>query len=116
MCHVLVIEDEPLVALDLESVLSAAGATSFAFATTEDEAVCAAHERVPDFITSDVTLLEGTGPRAVERIHRELGDVPVLFLTATPADCKLCAPPGSIMPKPFDGRQLAERFRELAPV
>ena len=35
MCHVLIIEDEMLVAMHLQSVLGEEGAMSFAFASTE---------------------------------------------------------------------------------
>jgi CheY-like chemotaxis protein len=34
MCHVLIIEDEALVAMDLQVCLEGLGATSFAFAET----------------------------------------------------------------------------------
>ena len=34
MCHVLIIEDELLIALDLEGLFAQHGATSFAIATT----------------------------------------------------------------------------------
>ena len=87
MCHVLIIEDEALIALDLESLLQRAGATSFSFAASEGEAVAAAREHRPDIITSDVTLLEGTGPGAVEIIRSAMGRIPVLYISGTPPDC-----------------------------
>ncbi len=67
MCHVLIIEDEAVVALHLEALLREHGATTFAFAGTEAEAVEAARDRRPALLTSDVNLREGTGPRAVAR-------------------------------------------------
>ncbi|WP_010188130.1 response regulator [Sphingomonas sp. PAMC 26605] len=115
MCHVLIIEDEMLIALDLQCQLEALGATSFSFADTQTEAIDAARERRPDFITSDVALLEGTGPRAVETILRELGPVPVIFVTGTPQDCKPCAPPGRVLSKPLHSAAFAAAFRDLAP-
>lgn len=45
MCHVLIIEDEPMIAIDLEIVLAKEGATSFDIASTEAEAVAAARAR-----------------------------------------------------------------------
>ena len=77
------------------------GATSFAFADTQADAIDAARERRPDFITSDVTLLEGTGPEAVEIIIRELGPVPVIFVTGTPEACRSCEPPARVLSKPL---------------
>lgn len=112
MWHVLIIEDEPLVAMDLQEMLADAGATSFDFAATESEAVAAAMRRTPDIITSDVKLLEGTGPAAVETIYRERGEVPVLFITASPEACEPCNPPGRILPKPVDRAAITDAFRE----
>ena len=42
MCHVLIIEDEPLVAMLLRELLEDEGATSFSFADTQDSALAAA--------------------------------------------------------------------------
>jgi CheY-like chemotaxis protein len=71
VCHVLIIEDEPLIAMLLHDVLEDAGATSFSYADTQDEAVASARDRPPAMITSDVKLLRGTGPRAVALIHAQ---------------------------------------------
>jgi CheY-like chemotaxis protein len=86
MLHVLIIEDETLVAMDLEAMLEMEGATSFSFAHTEDGAVDAALARIPDLITSDVRLVHGTGPGAVTSIIKRHGSIPVMFITATPDD------------------------------
>lgn len=116
MCHVLIIEDEPMIAIDLEIVLAKEGATSFDIASTEAEAVAAARARKPDLITSDVTLVEGTGPRAVQQILKEIGDVPVIFITGTPDECRPCAPPGIIIAKPYAADRVRSVFREMAPL
>jgi CheY-like chemotaxis protein len=47
MCRVLIIEDEPLIAMDLQAMLEAEGATSFDIAMTEAEAVDAARAQAP---------------------------------------------------------------------
>lgn len=114
LCHVLIIEDEPLIALDLEDLLERYGARSFSFADTQRAAIAASREVRPDFILSDVALLEGTGPRAVEAIQRELGDIPVIFVTATPEACSPCAPPGQVFRKPMDRPAIGAAFREMA--
>ena len=116
MCHVLIIEDEPFIALLLQDLLEGEGATSVAIAVTEDDAVASALACLPAVITSDVKLLEGTGPHAVQRIHDKLGDVPVLFITGTPQDCQPCAPPGKVFSKPIDHRAVIAAFHELGPV
>lgn len=115
MCHVLVIEDEPMVAMLIQDILEDAGATSFAFAATEQDAVDLAMRQVPELIASDVHLIEGTGPRAVSRIQEHVGAIPVIFITATPDDCRPCNPPGVVLVKPIRPYEVASAFRELAP-
>ncbi len=116
MCHVLIIEDEILIALDLQDLLETHGADTFAFASSEAEAIRAARERKPDFITSDVALTKGTGPRAVEVILQEIGPVPVLFITGTPEACSPCPPPARILGKPLSYPAIVSAFQEMAPV
>lgn len=115
MCHVLIIEDEIVVALDLQGILAAHGASTFAFATSENEAIDQARRARPDFISSDVNLSEGTGPRAVATIHQEHGPIPVVYVTATPEDCESC-PPDRILGKPIIEAQVLRAFLRLAPI
>ena len=116
MCHVLIIEDEWLVAEYLMYLAEQAGATSFATASTENEAVQAAHERMPDIIFSDVILLAGTGPCAVRTILSDLGKIPVIFITATPQACQPCEPSSVILRKPIDPVRVIDAFKRLAPL
>ena len=111
MCHVLIIEDEALIALDLQDMLSTAGATSFSFAETEREALDAARIQRPDVIMSDVMLREGTGPHAVETIQGEMGPLPVIFITATPQACGPSGPLSVILGKPMINARVREAFR-----
>ena len=116
MCHVLIIEDEPLVAMEIEAHLGDAGATSFDIAATEREAVELARNRPPRLITSDVRLLEGTGPEAVVRILAEFGHLPVIFITGTPEDCQPCDEPAIVLTKPIQRHQLTAAFHTLDPL
>ncbi|MGY2733610.1 response regulator [Sphingomonas sp. UYP23] len=113
MCHVLIIEDEPFIAMDLQQLLEGEGATSFDFADSEDDAVASALARRPDIITSDVKLSRGTGPHAITSILGQLGDIPVIFITGTPNDCRPCAPPGVVLSKPVNARAVIEAFHRL---
>lgn len=61
-------------------------------------------------ITSDVRLIEGTGPRAVALIHSKLGHIPTFFITGTQAECDPVVPAIAILPKPFAGPALTEAF------
>lgn len=116
MCHVLIIEDEWVVAEDLTDLAGRAGATSVVTACTEDEAVQAAHERKPDIILSDVHLLAGTGPHAVQTIIAALGEIPVIYITATPEACRPCDPSAVILHKPIDAACVMATIRRLAPL
>jgi CheY-like chemotaxis protein len=111
VCHVLIIEDEALIALDLQDILGATGATTFAFAETQQEAIAAARLQRPDVITSDVMLREGTGPAAVAMIQDEMGSMPVIFITATPSACRPCLAENQILAKPASDAQVRAAFR-----
>ena len=66
MCHVLIIEDEPLIAMAIQDILTGEGATSFDIVDTEAAAVSAATAHEPNIITSDVksiVKLTGRQPR-----------------------------------------------------
>lgn len=115
MCHVLIIEDEPLVALDLETLLASAGATSFAFAQTQGEAVQMALAHRPSFITSDVRLADGTGPLAICDIHQALGHIPVVYITGTPSACHPRDPADPVLTKPFDRNAVIRAFQVCRP-
>lgn len=116
MCHVLIIEDEPLVAMTIQEILALEGATSFEIVDTEGAAVAAATANEPRIIISDVKLLEGTGPAAVTEIHKRLGPIPVIFITGTPEDCRPFNPPRSIVAKPFTAQAVIAAFHELVPI
>lgn len=86
--HVLIIEDEPLVASDLECFLSELGADSCDLVQTEREAVAAALDHAPDLITADCALREGSGTGAVSSIRESLGQIPVVYITGHPQSCE----------------------------
>ena len=98
MFHVLVIEDEPLIA---DYVAALAGATSSTIVDTIKGAVDAARSHAPDMILSDVNLMHGErGPDAVAAIRSTMGEIPVIFITATADDCVDCDFASAIFEKP----------------
>ena len=111
ICHVLIIEDEPFFAMDLQSILETEGATSFDFADSHFDAVGAAQARRPAIITSDVHLFDGKGPAAVAAIRALLGHIPVIFITATPKDCGVMLVGDALLSKPLDRDALRVEFR-----
>lgn len=116
MCHVLVIEDDFLIADYIVQLVEDAGATSVAQAVTQQEAIDQARQHRPELIMSDVKLIEGTGPLAVQAIHEELGPIPVIFVTGTPEACEPCDAPAVVLTKPINEREIVHHFRQLAPV
>jgi DNA-directed RNA polymerase specialized sigma24 family protein/CheY-like chemotaxis protein len=82
--RVLIIEDEPIISLDLQSIVREMGHTVAAIATTRDEAVRAARESEPGLVLADIKLADGSsGIDAVRQILSEL-EVPIVFITAYP--------------------------------
>jgi CheY-like chemotaxis protein len=115
MCHALIIEDEPMIAMLLQDLLEEAGATSFAFAATEQDAVRLAVQQRPAVITSDMRLLEGTGPGAVTQISEAVGKVPVVFITANPDAVDHLHSPTAVLLKPFSTLEALTIFQQVIP-
>lgn len=82
--RVLVIEDEPIIAMDLEALVAGLGHSVVGNARTHTEAVAmATHER-PGLVLADIRLADGSsGLDAVNEILTTF-DVPVIFITAYP--------------------------------
>ena len=81
---ILIIEDEPLIALDIEDTITSLGHRSIGIARTHKEAVKLAKEKRPALVLSDIQLADGSsGIDAVNDILRSF-DVPVIFITAFP--------------------------------
>ncbi len=82
--RVLVIEDEPLIAMDLEALVESLGHTVIGNARTRDEAVVMARRERPGPGARDIRLADGSsGLDAVNDILSGF-DVPVIFITAYP--------------------------------
>lgn len=116
MCHVLVIEDEPLIADVICDILTMSGATSFDIAPTQRQAVALAARNRPAVITSDVRLREGHGPQAVDEIHVLSGAIPTIFITAIPDECTSCDHAIEIISKPFTCYTLQQAFAKAQAV
>jgi CheY-like chemotaxis protein/DNA-directed RNA polymerase specialized sigma24 family protein len=81
---VLIIEDEPIISLDLQSIVREMGHSVAAIATTRDEAVRAARKTEPGLVLADIKLADGSsGIDAVRQILSEV-QVPIVFITAYP--------------------------------
>lgn len=81
---VLIIEDEPLIAIDIEAIVTEIGHRVQAIARTHKEAVAAVKKHRPGLVLADIRLADGSsGLDAVNEILT-LIDVPVVFITAFP--------------------------------
>lgn len=82
--RVLIIEDEPLIAMDLETIVRDMGHDVTGVAVTRDEAVALAMEERPGLVLADIQLADdSSGIDAVKDILAEFA-VPVIFITAFP--------------------------------
>lgn len=79
--HALIIEDEILIAIEIEALLKSQGFTSVAIADSPAEALDCALKRKPDLITADYRIVDGTGVEAVKMIMAHLGPIPVVYIT-----------------------------------
>lgn len=81
---VLIIEDEPLIALDLEQIVTDIGHRVSDLARTHAEAIAAVKRKRPGLVLADIQLADGSsGLDAVNEILGEIS-VPVIFITAYP--------------------------------
>jgi CheY-like chemotaxis protein len=104
--HALIIEDEILIAFEVEALLAEQGFTSFDIADSPQDALAMAIARPPDLITADYRIIGGTGVEAVEAIHKQLGAIPVVYVTGN-SDLLLGREP-PVVGKPISPRRLAE--------
>lgn len=82
--RVLIIEDEPIIAMDIEAIVGDLGHGVTGIASTHDEAMALFHAETPGLVLADIQLADATsGIDAVRHILAEEA-VPVIFITAFP--------------------------------
>jgi CheY-like chemotaxis protein len=107
--RVLIIEDEPIIALDIQDLVERCGHSVVGIATSEAEAVELAHAERPGLVLADINLgAGGDGTSAVARILRD-APAPVIFVTAHPERLLTgeAVEPAFVITKPFDPTTLA---------
>lgn len=81
---ILIIEDEALIALDLENIVESLGHRIVGIARTRAEAIALAKNKRPGLILADIQLADGSsGLEAVNDLLTTF-EVPVIFITAYP--------------------------------
>ncbi|MBX7248507.1 MAG: response regulator [Caulobacteraceae bacterium] len=82
--EVLIIEDEPVIASDIEALVRELGHTVLDVAATHNEAIDSVARKRPGLVLADIQLADGSsGIDAVKDILARF-DVPVIFITAFP--------------------------------
>ena len=82
--RILIIEDEPIIAMDIEMIVRDLGHDVVAVATTHSEAVAEAQAHTPSLVLADIQLADNSS--GIEAVQEILSDVkvPVIFITAFP--------------------------------
>lgn len=82
--RVLIIEDEPLIAMDIESLVTDLGHEVVGIAATRGEAFHLAKNQKPEIVLADIQLADGSS--GIDAVNDILTDcnVPVVFVTAYP--------------------------------
>ncbi len=106
---VLIIEDEPIIAMDLEELVQSCGHRVVGVAASEAEAIAIAKRTRPGLILADINLgLGGDGTNAVSAILAS-HYAPVIFVTAYPERLLTgeAIEPAFVITKPFEPLTLA---------
>lgn len=115
--RVLIVEDNWLVAIEMEAALQDAGYIVVGIAVSADEAIAACEDQRPDVVLMDIRLQGGSdGVEAAKAIRTRM-DVPSIFVSAhddaeTRARGEAARPLGWIN-KPVQGAVLVERISRL---
>jgi len=100
---ILIIEDEALIAMDLESLVQSLGHQVLGIARTRNEAVALAKTHRPGLILADIQLADGSS--GMDAVNELLGtfEVPVIFITAYPERFLTGErpEPAFLVPKPY---------------
>ncbi len=107
--RILVIEDEAMIAMDLQDLVEEMGHAVTGTAATHTQAIALAKTEKPDLILSDIQLGDGSsGIDAVVEILAGVGDIPVIFITAFPERLLTGErpEPAFVMTKPYSVEQV----------
>ena len=107
---ILIVEDEAIVAMEIEARLRTLGYRIAGIISTGEAAIAAVHETMPSLVLMDIMLAGAIdGVRAADEVRRRF-NIPVVFLTAyadeqTLGRAKLSEPFGYLL-KPFEESEL----------
>ena len=113
--RILIVEDDFLLAEELETTLTRWGHRVVGLAATGEAALRAALSEAPDILISDVRLRDAiSGVTVAEEVHRRVG-AQVVFLTAYPQDALLAGRDwgARFLAKPYSETELRQVVEEL---
>jgi CheY-like chemotaxis protein len=115
-CRILIVEDDALIALDLQHTIEDLGGAVVGRASRTSEAIGLAVKHQPDVVLMDIRLAGGSDGIEAARGIRRLQEVPIIFVTgnADPATRErvLELSNVSLLNKPVDHRLLGSTLRD----
>lgn len=116
--HVLVVDDDPDVALLVRMMLERRGGCSVDVAEDGETALAHATARTPDVVVTDIEMPGISGLALIEQLRARVPDVPVVVMTAHVsvdyAVSALRAQADEFLTKPLDATRLVETVTRLA--
>ncbi|GGE54117.1 hypothetical protein GCM10007276_33990 [Agaricicola taiwanensis] len=102
----IIIEDDLLIAFELEDILHELDFTVGGTFVTENDAVAGAFSQKPDLLLVDYRLAQGDGASAVERIRLQQA-ARVVYVSASGEEVLRREPDAIHVDKPFDRNRIA---------
>jgi CheY-like chemotaxis protein len=103
--RILIAEDEAVIAMLLDEVLTGLGHTICASVPTADEAIAAARQHHPDLVIADAGLRDSSGVEAIATIIAT-GNIPHIFMSGNVAAVLALRPDAVVIEKPFHEAEL----------
>jgi len=109
--NILIVEDESIVAMEIESYLLSLDYNVVALCSTADEAYTKATLNNIDLVLMDIYLIDSNGIEATTRIKKVKPNLPIIFLSAymdeETIDRAIAVNPEAYLTKPFNRNDLA---------
>ena len=115
MASILVVEDEPIVSMQLQESLEAMGYAVPAIVDSGDDVLAAVLKHKPDLVLMDIKLRSFIDGVDAARRLKLVCDVPVIYLTAYPSkgseDRAKGTSPAAYLVKPINDKVLGEQIK-----
>lgn len=109
--RILIVEDDPIIALDLSSIVTSAGMVVVGAVSTTLAAQKVIEDNVVDAVVLDIRLEQGNTIEFAKELHTR--KVRFLFQTADPRLIAEFSPPPIVLAKPFSPERFITALREL---